>query len=77
MKKVRFLKYLNHPKLTKGVQYVPDQVAEFSDENAAKLVSTLHAEYMPELYKPKVKKKKKRTIMTRWCPNGDHQRLLY
>ena len=58
MKKVRFLKYLNHPKLTKGVQYVPDQVAEFSDEIAAKLVSTLHAEYMPELYKPTVKKKR-------------------
>ena len=56
MKRVRFLKYLNHPTLTNGVQYVPDQVAEFNDKDAAKLVGTLHAEYMPELYKPTVKK---------------------
>ena len=62
MKKVRFLKYVNHPELTGGVQYVPDQVAEFSDGIAAKMVSTLHAEYMPDLYKPKVKAKKKRTM---------------
>ena len=59
MKKVRFIKYLNHPILTKGVQYVPDQVAEFSDGIAATLVSTFHAEYMPELYKPKVRISKK------------------
>ena len=58
MKKVRFIRYLNHPELTNGVQYVPDQVAEFSDGIAAKLVGSLHAEYMPELYKPKVKKKR-------------------
>ena len=56
MKRVRFLKYINHPTLTNGVQYVPDQVAEFNDKDAAKLVSTFHAEYMPELYKPKAKK---------------------
>ena len=62
MKRVRFIKYLNHPTLTNGVQYAPDQVAEFSDNIAAKLVSTFHAEYMPELYKPTVKAKKKRTM---------------
>ena len=62
MKKVRFIKYLNHPTLTNGVQYVPDQVAEFNDKDAAKLVSTFHAEYMPELYKPTVKAKYKRTM---------------
>ena len=48
MKKVKFLRYLNHPKMTKGVQYVPDQVAEFSDRIAKKLVETGHAEYVPE-----------------------------
>jgi hypothetical protein len=62
MKRVRFIKYLNNNELTNGVQYAPDQVAEFSDNIAAKLVSTFHAEYMPELYKPKAKAKYKRTM---------------
>ena len=54
MKIIRFLKYLSHPELTKGVQYIPDEEAEFTDKVADILVDTGHAENVPEPKKPTV-----------------------